>query len=110
MISSPCPSCSAATTRWLESTSKDAYVDYFRCDACGNVWNTPKKVFRGFNVQPIRMDDRCPKCGAGETDCLSDVSAILSDDYLRCAACGHTWTKPRAKGEPPCNDVEMRTA
>lgn len=109
MISSPCPNCSSDATRWLESTSKEAYVDYFRCDACGSVWNTPKKVYRGIDVQPVRMDVRCPKCGANETDCLSDLSALMAEDFLRCTACGYAWTKPRAKGEPPC-DLETKTA
>jgi DNA-directed RNA polymerase subunit RPC12/RpoP len=55
------------------------------------------------------MDVRCPKCGANETDCLSDLSALMAEDFLRCTACGYAWTKPRAKGEPPC-DLETKTA
>jgi hypothetical protein len=40
--SRPCPSCHAPGSHWLEGVSKDAYVDYFRCQICGHVWNTPK--------------------------------------------------------------------
>ena len=37
----PCPICERHG-HWLESLSRDAYVDYYRCTACGHVWNVPK--------------------------------------------------------------------
>lgn len=105
----PCPNCSGDRGRWLEGSSKDAYVDYFRCDACGHVWNIPKKIFNGFDVHPTPVNVPCPKCGANETDCLSDLSAAAAEDFLRCGACGHVWTLARGKTEPPC-DLEAREA
>ena len=38
----PCPTCTRQTPRWLEATSRDAYVNYYRCQYCGCVWTTPK--------------------------------------------------------------------
>jgi uncharacterized Zn finger protein len=102
-----CPSCSVNRGRWLEGSSKDAYVDYFRCDSCGHVWNIPKKMFGGKDVLPTPVNVPCPVCGANKTDCLSDLSAIATADFLRCGACAHVWTLERARGEPPC-DLEPR--
>jgi hypothetical protein len=34
--------CQVPTIRWLEESSKYAYVNYYRCEACGHVWNVPK--------------------------------------------------------------------
>lgn len=36
-----CPTC-RAPGRLLEAASKDATVEYYRCDACGHVWNHDK--------------------------------------------------------------------
>ena len=36
-----CPDCLSEGHR-LEFTSNNAAVDYFRCDACGHVWTSPK--------------------------------------------------------------------
>jgi transposase-like protein len=33
----PCPHC-YATGRFLVDSSKQAQVDYYRCDSCGFVW------------------------------------------------------------------------
>lgn len=38
----PCPQCHMPVPRWLEATSKDATVNYYRCNACGHVWTVPK--------------------------------------------------------------------
>lgn len=38
----PCPSCKNQTPRWLEASSKDAYVNYYRCDVCGHIWTLSK--------------------------------------------------------------------
>ena len=52
----PCPQCHTPTTlslepivrllepsvRLLEDSSKDALVNYFRCERCGCVWTVPK--------------------------------------------------------------------
>ena len=33
-----CPVCASQDVRWLKDTSKDADVDYYRCNECGHVW------------------------------------------------------------------------
>ena len=109
MDSPACPNCSAGRGRWLEGSSKEAYVDYFRCASCGHVWNVPKKTFNGVDVHPTPVNVPCPQCGANKTDCLSDLSAAAPEDFLRCGVCGHVWTLPRRQTEPPC-DLEPRTA
>jgi hypothetical protein len=38
----PCPVCRRDTLRWLEASSKNAEVDYYRCDACAHVWTVSK--------------------------------------------------------------------
>jgi uncharacterized Zn finger protein len=38
----PCPSCQQPTARWLEESSKDAHVNYYRCEKCGTVWTGQK--------------------------------------------------------------------
>jgi hypothetical protein len=38
----PCPICQSTTARWLEAVSKPAWVNYYRCLACGHLWNIPK--------------------------------------------------------------------
>jgi uncharacterized Zn finger protein len=38
----PCPNCGAQTARFLESSSVDAYVWYYRCASCGHVWTVLK--------------------------------------------------------------------
>jgi hypothetical protein len=38
----PCPVCGSATPRWLEASSQDAYVNYYRCGVCQSIWNIPK--------------------------------------------------------------------
>lgn len=38
----PCPKCQQRTPRWLEESSKDALVNYYRCERCANVWTVPK--------------------------------------------------------------------
>ena len=42
MPTKPCPKCQKPTARLVESTSKAAWVNYYRCDACGHVWNIAK--------------------------------------------------------------------
>jgi uncharacterized Zn finger protein len=42
MPHSQCPACGAKYVQWLAETSKDAYVDYYRCSDCGHVWSVPK--------------------------------------------------------------------
>lgn len=37
-----CPKCRQPAPRWLPETSKDATVNYYRCDECAHVWNIPK--------------------------------------------------------------------
>jgi hypothetical protein len=38
----PCPKCHSTTPRFLEDTSKEAFVWYYRCQSCGHVWIVPK--------------------------------------------------------------------
>jgi len=42
MPTRPCPCCERETPRWLEASSKNAFVNYHRCDICGCVWTLPK--------------------------------------------------------------------
>jgi transposase-like protein len=42
MTENTCPRCTSQG-RLLVESSKDAVVDYFRCDRCGHVWNRDKK-------------------------------------------------------------------
>jgi uncharacterized Zn finger protein len=37
-----CPHCKDAAGYQLETSSKVALVDYFRCKQCGHVWTLPK--------------------------------------------------------------------
>jgi len=37
----PCPKCGRVGRR-LDEASRDAYVNYYRCDTCGHVWNVSK--------------------------------------------------------------------
>jgi len=37
-----CPDCREPAVRYLADTSRNAYVDYFRCTECGHVYNVPK--------------------------------------------------------------------
>jgi len=37
-----CPTCGDENQRLLENSSRDAYVNYYRCEQCGTVWNKPK--------------------------------------------------------------------
>lgn len=48
-LTCPCPECETQTVPWLEPTvrflkdaSKEALVNYYRCDSCGCVWTVPK--------------------------------------------------------------------
>ena len=38
----PCPHCQTPTAKHLEASSKDAWVNYYRCERCGHVWTVPK--------------------------------------------------------------------
>jgi hypothetical protein len=38
----PGPACQRDTPRWLEASSKEAQVNYCRCEECGHVWTVPK--------------------------------------------------------------------
>lgn len=41
MPSLPCPACDTLSPpAFLEATSKDAIVKFYRCGACGHVWTT----------------------------------------------------------------------
>jgi hypothetical protein len=46
-----CPHCGNRSPRHLDGASKDAWVDYYCCDACGCTWNKPKDDPDG----PIRI-------------------------------------------------------
>jgi len=38
----PCGECRSLAIRWLDSVSRDAQVNYYRCERCGHVWTLPK--------------------------------------------------------------------
>jgi hypothetical protein len=38
-----CPTC-GASSRYLGVASQYPWVDYFRCDGCGQVWNVDKLI------------------------------------------------------------------
>ena len=37
-----CPECQRPAPRYLEGSSANASVDYYRCEACGHVFHIPK--------------------------------------------------------------------
>jgi uncharacterized Zn finger protein len=53
-----CPVCSSQDCRWLKDTSKDAHVNYYRCNACGHVWWVEKG---NTNQTTHDVTDRRPK-------------------------------------------------
>jgi hypothetical protein len=42
MPARPCPACNHIAPRYLDGASQGAYVNYYRCDACGLVFNVSK--------------------------------------------------------------------
>lgn len=38
----PCPTCRQQTPRLIDTVSREAFVNYYRCETCGTVWNKPK--------------------------------------------------------------------
>lgn len=44
--------------RLLDNVSKDAHVNYYRCPACGHVWQEPKSGVSGQsgNITPSRKE------------------------------------------------------
>ena len=50
-----CPECGAPAPRLLQESSRDAFVNYYRCDQCGTVWNKPKDA-----DGPIRVVAKYP--------------------------------------------------
>ena len=38
----PCPECQTRAVRWLEASSQEAHVNYYRCEQCGHVWTLSK--------------------------------------------------------------------
>jgi hypothetical protein len=42
MTKPSCPSCADPSPRYLQDSSNFAVVDYYRCEACGCVFNVPK--------------------------------------------------------------------
>ena len=51
----PCPNCADMTARVLSGTSADAYVWYYRCQACGHVWTIDKHdESRVAHVTPLK--------------------------------------------------------
>jgi hypothetical protein len=58
-----CPRCFSGHVHWLEHSSKDAWVDYCRCNDCGHVWNIAKDVARQ------SRDVTEPPKSNGESEC-----------------------------------------
>jgi hypothetical protein len=52
--SCPCPQCQADGV-WLESLSRDAHVDYYRCALCAHIWNVPKDNCEPTQDVTVRM-------------------------------------------------------
>lgn len=50
-----CPECEKPTPRQSDSISEYAFVNYYLCDRCGTVWNTPKN-----DPKAIRIVSRGP--------------------------------------------------
>src|SRR5262245_32129321 len=42
MKTRPCLNCHTSAVLWLEDASKGAFVNYFRCEQCGDVWTMGK--------------------------------------------------------------------
>jgi len=58
MPDSLCPVCQAHG-RSLEDSSKDAHVDYYRCDRCGHIWTpkgTPDAPPQDITIKPSTKD------------------------------------------------------
>ena len=50
----PCPVCDQPTPRRLDDVSKDAYVNYYRREACGHIWTVNEKDPNRFHhVTPL---------------------------------------------------------
>ena len=61
-----CPACSVASPQWLESTSKLADVNYYRCQGCGHVWTTNRDNGAILHhVTPLTRGSRLPAPGSG---------------------------------------------
>jgi hypothetical protein len=57
----PCPSCDKPTPRLLDTSSKDAAVNYYRCDHCGHVWTIDKDTGLLIkHVTPLTSTKRVP--------------------------------------------------
>jgi hypothetical protein len=56
-----CPTCGRPAPRLLDSISREAYVNYYRCE-CGTVFNKPKDA-----DGPIRVVSSGPVPAASET-------------------------------------------
>ena len=39
----PCPACAQQPPRHLDETSKEAHVNYYRCNSCGHIWTIHKQ-------------------------------------------------------------------
>jgi len=64
----PCPNCAAHSPRLLESASKDAFVWYVRCEACGHVWSVSKDA-----NQTVRdVTERRPRSSSTPSDNSAD--------------------------------------
>jgi hypothetical protein len=55
-----CPACGQSVSGPLSNSSRDAVVDYYRCDRCAHVWTTTKdglsivKHVTPLKVSPLR--------------------------------------------------------
>ena len=70
----PCPACQFQTPRLLEAASRDAHVHYYRCEACGRVWNIQKSNPDGPMVA-VTVDRQLTKVRHGFTN--GDRAALL---------------------------------
>ena len=44
MLLQPCPACHLAKPQFLNECSKNAYVNYYRCEGCSHIWTTSKNT------------------------------------------------------------------
>jgi hypothetical protein len=79
----PCPRCGQSVPRWLEASSRDAWVNYYRCDQCGHVWAVAK---------PGKPDPNTLKLPPGETP-PRDLSTTGLEFLRTELATGHTFVR-----------------
>ena len=61
MLVPPCPACDEMTARHLGSSSKNAFVHYYSCQACLHIWTLDKRdPSRVTHVMPLSPNKQRP--------------------------------------------------